>query len=119
MASLAPSPSSTQPLDYSTPPPLAKKVKYPPVVVPVGSVTPKQNFGKLSRSHSQKPQHQQGQQQTQQNLYGPAKPNKNLIIGDGLELHSGYSENMLEMELHSFNTDQNSVRRDLKIITIS
>jgi hypothetical protein len=107
--------SQTQPLDYSSPP-SAKKGKYPPVVV---SVTPKQNSGKLPRSYSQKFQHQQGQQQNQQGQYGPTKPNKNLIIADGLELHSGYSENMLVVELHSYDQDQNGVRSDFKIITIS
>jgi hypothetical protein len=114
MASLVPSPSSdTQPLDYSTPP-SAKKVKYPPVV----TVTPKSS-GKLPRSHSQKFQHQQGQQQIQQNQYGPNKPNKNLTIADGLELHSGYSENLLVVELHSYEQDQNGVRSDFKVITMS
>jgi hypothetical protein len=115
MASLEPSPSS-QPLDYSLPP-SAKRGKYPPVVVPL--TTPTKFFGKQPRSLSQKAHHQQGQQQNQLNQFGPTKPNKNLSFGDGLELHSGYSDNMLEVEIHSYDTDGNGVRSDFSVIVLS
>jgi hypothetical protein len=115
MASLEPSPSS-QPLDYSLPP-SAKRGKYPPLVV--STSTPSKASVKQPRSLSQKAHHQQGQQQNQQNQFGPTKPNKNLSFGDGLELHSGYSNNLLEVEIHAYDADENGVRSDFTVIVLS
>jgi hypothetical protein len=120
MASLEASQSESYPLDYSLPP-SAKKGRYERVLVPAGSTTPKQSFaGKLKPSNlSQKFRHQQNQQQNQQQQYGPVKANRNFIFGDGLELHSGYYQGMLEIEMQSFNTDKNGVRCDFMNINLT